>query len=193
MPGKGDKQWSWRSTARNLVQLLDHRRELGFALLFLVIFAGLFSLYSTARGTAVERLLIDVCTVKPSAALIGLITPSEQVVAVDHRLVSPQARLSILNGCEGIETMLLLVSAILAYAIPWGAKFLGALAGILLVYGLNQVRIVALYYAFRHDRELFDLLHGYVAPVILIVAGGLYFLWWIARQTPPRAAAPATS
>ena len=184
MLGKGDKQWNWRSTARNLAQLMDHRRELGFALLFLVVFAGLFSLYATARGTAVERLLIDVCTVKPSAALIGLITPSEQVVAMDHRLVSPQARLSILNGCEGIETMLLLVSAILAYARPWRAKFLGALAGILLVYGLNQIRIVALYYAFRYNRELFDLLHGYAAPIIIIACAGLYFLWWIEWHAP---------
>lgn len=160
------------------------RNEFVFALLFLAIFATLASLYHASRGTVVERLLIDVVTVKPSAALIGFLTPSEQVVARGHLLVSPNARLSVLNGCEGIETILLLAAAILAYRAPWRQKVIGVLLGTLVIYALNQVRIVSLFYAFHYDREIFNALHGYVAPVILIILGGLYFLWWLSRLTP---------
>jgi exosortase family protein XrtM len=165
--------------------------EFTFALLFLTIFAVLSSLYAMARDTAIERLLIDTLTVKPSAVLITLFSPNEPVTAQGPRLVSPFARLSILNGCEGIETMLLLIAAVLAYAAPWRKKLLGVTMGTLLIYTLNQARIVLLYYAFRHDRELFHLLHGYVLPLILVASAGLFFLWWLGRRAPDGTPAPA--
>ena len=167
------------------------RNELVFALLFLAIFGALSLLYHTARGTAVERVLIDIITVKPSAAVISFFTPADQVVAQGPRLVSPYGRLSILNGCEGIETMLLLIAAVLAFAAPWREKVLGAVIGTLLIYTLNQARIVLLYYAFRHDREWFHLLHGYVFPMILVACTGLFFLWWVGRRVPTTDATPA--
>lgn len=175
---------------QRLTHLAGSRREAVFALLFLAIFGVLSSLYGMVRDTAVERLLIDVLTVKPSATLIALFTSSEQVAAQGPRLVSPFGRLSILNGCEGIETMLLLIAAILAYRAPWREKVTGVAAGTLLLYTLNQARIVLLYYAFRHNRELFHLLHGYVFPLILVASAGFFFLWWISRRAPHGAPAP---
>ena len=167
------------------------RNELVFALLFLAIFGALSLLYHTARGTAVERVLIDIITVKPSAAVIRFFTPADQVVAQGPRLVSPYGRLSILNGCEGIETMLLLIAAVLAFAAPWRDKIPGVVFGTLLIYTLNQARIVLLYYAFRHDREWFHLLHGYVFPMMLVACAGLFFLWWVGRRLPTTDATPA--
>lgn len=182
MKRKADKSWTWRETTRHLARLTGARRVATFALLFLVLFGSFHVLYETARGTAVERLLIDDFTVKPSVALINLLTPAESVTAKGHRLVSPSARLSVLNSCEGFETMLLLIAAVAAYAARWRAKAIGLLLGMLLIYALNQVRIVSLYYAFRYDRELFHALHGYLAPMLIIAAAGLYFLWWVSRE-----------
>lgn len=168
------------------------RNEFAFALLFLAIFGVLSSIYAGARDTAIERVLIDELTVKPSATLIALLTPAEQVTAQGYRLVSPHARLSVRSACEGIETMLLLAAAILAYRASWRDKVAGVVLGTLLVYAFNQVRIVSLFYAFRYDRALFDALHGYVAPAILIILGGVYFLWWLSRHSIPReSASPA--
>lgn len=168
---------------QRLAPLAGFRREAVFALLFLTIFGVLSSLYAAARDTAIERVLIDELTVKPSAALIALLTPAEQVTAQGYRLVSPHVKLSVRNACEGIETMLLLAAAILAYRAAWRDKILGVVLGTLLIYALNQLRIVALFYAYRYDRALFEALHGYVAPVILIILGGVYFLWWLSRHS----------
>lgn len=33
---------------------------------------------------------------------------------------------------------------------------------------MNQVHIVALYFAVRHDKSLFELIHGLVGPLIII-------------------------
>lgn len=172
---------------------IARRNEWVFALLFLPLFGALSLLYHTARGTAVERVLIDILTVKPSAAVISFFTPADQVVAQGSRLVSPYVRLSILNGCEGIETMLLLIAAVLAFAAPWRDKILGVVVGTLLIYTLNQSRIVLLYYAFRHDRELFHLLHGYLFPMMLVAGAGFYFLWWVGRRLPTNVGTPAVA
>ena len=162
----------------NKATSLARGRELRFALVFLLIFFALQYAYSASRGGVVEHLVIDIATVRPSAAIINLVTSGTNAVASGHRIISPQGSLSILNGCEGTETMFLLIAAIIAFTSPWRHKLKGALMGIIFVYALNQVRIVALFFAVRQNRNWFDLLHGYVAPTIIIVMGCLFFLWW---------------
>ncbi len=153
-------------------------RELAFAFSFLGVFAILQLGYAAARDTVVERAVIDVATILPAATLINLIAPDERVRPAGHRLISENVRLSVLNGCEGTETLFLLVAAIIAFAAPWRHKLLGVLIGGLLVCGLNQMRIVGLYFALRHDKALFALVHGYIGPTLIIIICVLFFLWW---------------
>ena len=41
---------------------------------------------------------------------------------------------------------------------------------------------MSLYFAAHHDRHWFDLLHGYVAPTLIIILACLFFLWWANRD-----------
>jgi hypothetical protein len=50
-----------------------------------------------------------------------------------------------------------------------------------LVFALNQTRIVGLFYAFRHDREQFDLLHTVVMPLVMVLVLGAFFFVWLGR------------
>ena len=152
--------------------------ELRFALVFLLVFSILQFGYSASRGSFFEWLVIDVVTVRPSAAVINLIAPRELAQANGHRIVSAQGGLNILNGCEGTESMFLLLAAIVAFTAPWLHKLKGILVGITLVYLLNQVRIIVLYFVAHHDKHWFDLLHGYIAPTLIIVLTCVFFLWW---------------
>lgn len=146
--------------------------------LFLIVFALLHVFWQNSRGTAVERLLIDTVTVKTAANLVVLLTPEVHATADGSRIRAPGGGLNILNGCEGIDVLFLLVAAFVAFPLPWRNRLLGLMAGAVFVFCLNQVRIVALFYAFRADKALFDLLHGTVAPVILITLTSLFFLAW---------------
>jgi len=152
--------------------------ELRFALVFLLVFSLLHFAYQSSPGDMAEHLVIDVATVHPSAALINFIDAGKQAVASGHRIVSPQGSLSILNGCEGTEVLFLLAAAILAFPASWENKAKGILMGTCLVYCLNQARIVALFFASQQSRHWFDMLHGYIAPSLIIVLSALYFLWW---------------
>lgn len=149
---------------------------MGFALLY-------FALDAT-RGSDLWRVLIEEATVRPAAALVNLLSPGEATAGQGAALVSPRARLTVRSGCEGIEAMLLLSAAYLAAPLGWRARTLGLLAGLGLIYALNQARLVALWFALRHDRELFALLHGVIAPALLVGAACAYFAWHTGRRAP---------
>ena len=158
----------------------------GFTLLFLVFQWG----YQHLRATIIEHIVIDIVTVKPSAAAINWLSPEERVVTKGHQIISHTTRLSILNGCEGTEAWFLLIAAILAYKNNWRDKCIGLITGTLFVYCLNQARIIGLYFALQQDRALFAALHGYVGPTLIVVMICLFFVGWIqwSRRSHPKTA-----
>ena len=159
------------------------------ALLFGAVFFVLQAGYGAVRDTWVERLVIDTLTVKTAAWSIRTLTPDVAVEAVGSRLKAPGGGINIINGCEGTEVLFLLYAAFASALLPWRARLTGALAGTALVFLLNQGRVLALFYAYRSDKALFDLLHGTVAPLLLIALSALFFLYWLGRYGAP--AAPA--
>jgi exosortase/archaeosortase family protein len=162
--------------------------------MFITAFFALQSFWGQARGTAVERLLIDRVTVGSAATLVNLITPHVQAQADGTRIRAAGGGLNILNGCEGVEVLFLLAAAFAAAPVPGRRRWLGLASGTLFVFALNQVRILALFYAYRSDKALFDLLHGTVAPVALIALTAMFFLFWThERRLAPSLSDAATS
>ena len=147
--------------------------------LTLVIFVGVFAVlqwaWGEARDTWIERLVIHQATVKPAAVLVQWITPDAHARPVAASINAPGGGLNILNGCEGTEVMFLLIAAFAAVRLGWQQRLIGLALGLGLIFALNQARILALFYAYRNDRSLFDLLHTTVLPAVLIAAVALYF------------------
>ena len=159
---------------------------LRYSTTFLLLFVSLQFLYQTSRDTELHRFWLEQLTVVPSAAVISWITPQETVIAQGHSLRSPYVRLSVFNGCEGTEVILLLVSALLALRLPWRQTLSSIFLGVLLVYVVNQARIITLYYCLRFDRSLFDSLHGIIAPLAIIAIATLFFLYWVPHDRSQR-------
>ena len=72
--------------------------------------------------------------------------------------------------------MELLIAAFLAIAGSWRMRLSGIVLGSMLIYGLNQARIVALYFAVRHDKALFELIHGLIGPLVIIALATIFRL-----------------
>lgn len=161
------------------------------AAVFLSVFALLQSLYSiSGSGSLLARFVIDEVTVKFAVRLIQLFDPATGVIAVGSRLKAPGGGINIINGCEGVDVMLLLLAAMLVAPISLRSKLIGSALGMLVVFALNQVRVIGLFYAYRMDRGLFDMLHGVAAPLMLIVAVSGYFLLWLQWHGPTQHNAP---
>jgi exosortase/archaeosortase family protein len=156
--------------------------QLWQVLLFVVIFGLLQHGWTTVRPAAIGQFVIEGVTVKFAVALINLITPSVAAVAQGTHISALGGGINVINGCEGIEVMLLLAAAMAIAPIGWRVRLTGLGLGAVLVFLLNQVRLIAMFYAVRADRAVFDMLHGMVAPILLIALTGLFFSWWIGRH-----------
>jgi len=94
---------------------------------------------------------------------------------------------SIRRGCDGLEAAILLISACLAYPARWKSKLLGTLAGFVVIFVLNLVRIVVLaYLGFTGTQENFDFAHVYVAQFAVIAVTMVFWIFWAGKQKPIR-------
>jgi exosortase/archaeosortase family protein len=62
--------------------------------------------------------------------------------------------------------------------------------GTLVVFGSNELRVLALFYANRNNPELFNLLHAVVGPItVLVLVAGFFYGWVTQHAAPPAKAA----
>ena len=119
-----------------------------------------------------------------AAALRAL---GEPVLAEGTQIRSPGFAVDVKNGCNGVEAMLILVAAILAFPATARSRVLGIAAGTLVIQAANLVRVVSLFWLGAHHRELFDAFHTAVwQTALLLVAVGLFVFW--TRRAGARAA-----
>jgi exosortase H (IPTLxxWG-CTERM-specific) len=104
--------------------------------------------------------------------------------------------ISIVAGCNGVEAVLILVSAVLAFPAPWKYKCLGVGIGFVAIQALNLVRIISLYYLLLWNRIWFDWFHLYLWQALIILDALVFWLvWlrWLPRAAPLRGVAPASA
>jgi exosortase/archaeosortase family protein len=160
------------------------------ALLFAAAFGALQLAWQSVAGTSVGHAVIDGGIVAPAALIGQILTPHLGVHAVGHQLRGPAGGINIVNGCDGTETLFLLVAGFLVAPLPWGSRLKGIAAGVPLVYVLSLVRILALFYAHQTDLGLFDLLHGIVTPVLMVLSIAVFYYFWLRRGGGPALGAP---
>jgi exosortase/archaeosortase family protein len=153
-------------------------------LIFLAIFVLLQTCWTAASGTLVERLVIDQATVAAAAMWVRTLTPDVAAIASGATLTAPGGGINVLKGCEGTEVVFLLIAAFAVAHLSWRARLVGAAIGTMFIYALNQVRVIALFYAYRQDPVLFDQLHGTIGPLVMVVLVGSYYVFWLNRCAP---------
>jgi exosortase/archaeosortase family protein len=161
-----------------------------YVLVYFVVFSSLQIVWSGARGTPLERFWVDTLTVKPAVVLINAFTPKVGAVSYGTSIKAAGGGLNILNGCDGTDMLFLLTAAFVCCPLSWALRLRGLGTSVMIVLAFNQARILALFYAFRADKTLFDLLHTTVAPVVLIALATLFFYACVNRSL--RTLAPTT-
>ena len=159
-------------------KLLSFRFPLLFLGCMIVLMAGYYAL----PVSFVENSFVRFFAVVPGSFFIDLITPDTEVSANGTRIVSNIAKLNVLKGCEGTEVLLILYSAIIATLRPLKFSIIGIVIGTLIIFVLNQFRIVALFFIAAYHRSTFEIVHGLLAPLIIIAITGLFFMLWHKRS-----------
>lgn len=158
---------------------------LRFLVVFLVIQGLLFSIEMLQ---IVQQLLI-----LPWTSLIAdisgwLMSLFDQHVAASGKVVHSTLNgfaVSIEPGCNGVEAMIVLLAAIMAFPAPLGYKFKGLAWGFLAIQGLNLLRIISLFYLGQWSQTLFDWAHLYVWQALIMLDALIVFLIWVRYLPAP--------
>ncbi|HSR69426.1 MAG TPA: exosortase H [Acidobacteriota bacterium] len=91
----------------------------------------------------------------------------------------------IRRGCDGVVATILLIAACLAFPASWKQRLIGTGLGFLLIFLLNQVRIVVLFVlGDQGAMNLFEFVHTYVAQFAVIALTMVFWVYWAGRQKP---------
>ncbi len=111
-----------------------------------------------------------------------------------------QFAVGIAPGCDGIEAVIILTSAVLAFPAPWKHKIAGIVVGFFAIQLLNIVRIISLFYMGQWNQTLFDWFHLYLWQALIVLDALAVWLVWLRYlprkpRVPPKAppAAPAVA
>ena len=141
--------------------------------------AGLLVFYAVVAYPPVNDYVIVPFTgviVRTTAFLLR--SAHEPVTVAGTVIRSSRFALDVRNGCNGVEAMMVLAAAMLAFPATLRSRLAGLLAGSVAIQILNLVRVVSLVWLGEHHREVFDFVHVGVWQSIVILAAVSMFVFW---------------
>ena len=163
---------------------MKSKTELRFICVFILLLLSGQALYYFSK-TKTENIIVKMLSVGVSVKIINLITPNDPVVQKGNDICSNDLCMSVNTGCDGMDGILIVVSAMLAFPMILRNKIMGTVLGVLLVYLTNLMRIIMLYYVLKYKPDWFEFMHTYIGQVMVIFVGGVFFFLWVnkfARQ-----------
>lgn len=152
-----------------------------FIALLVTLFAARISSYGSTYVTEPFTFLLA----RISAFLIMLWDKGVSSKGVEIWNSAGDFGIGIAPGCDGIEAVIMLVAAIIAFPAPWKHKLIGIGLGFLAIQSLNLVRIISLFYLGQWNKTMFDWFHLYLWQALIVLDALAVFLIWL-RYLPRR-------
>jgi exosortase/archaeosortase family protein len=155
-----------------------------FVVRFLILAACLVLLVQVSSDTRWLRAVIGTLTLLNATIAHGILA----LFGADAQRYGDVIRsnqdfiMEVSELCIGPVATVVFFCAVVCFPVRWKSRAMGFLWGLLLFSGLNQIRIVSLYYLGTDFPSLFDEFHSYIWPLVLDVSLALYFCIWAARQ-----------
>lgn len=113
---------------------------------------------------------------------LGVVT-----TAAGTQLFVGNASLNILDGCNGAQAVLIFLASVASFPATWTWRGFGLLAGTVLLFGANLLRLVNLVVVARYYPAQIEVFHVYVWQVLIVLIAFGLFLLWASRSAPPPA------
>ncbi len=120
-----------------------------------------------------------------SASITQLFDASVQSHGIILQSTTNGTAVSIQPGCNGIEAMICLTAAIVAFPASWKSKAYGLFFGYLAIQALNIVRIISLFYLLQWDKQWFEWAHLYLWQALIILDALIVFIIWVRMLPEP--------
>ncbi len=156
-----------------------NRRQIGFLLRF---FGLLILFYVVVTPEPVDRHVVTPFTAAITAVSAGALRLfGEPVTRIGTMIQGPHLTIDVKNGCNGLEAMVFVAAAIVAFHAPPRMRLIGVAIAFLGIQVLNIIRIVSLFLLGSYHRRLFDMFHLAVWQSLIFGAAVLMFFVWTTR------------
>ncbi len=162
-----------------------------FVTLFLIYLGILFALELLQPVDHYVILPFTTAIARISVGIVGLFDAHAVAYGKILQSTSTNFAISIERGCNGVEAVIILVSAMLAFPAPWKHRLIGIGLGFLAIQILNLVRIISLFYLGQWNRQWFEWFHLYLWQALIVLDALIAFLVWL--RYLPRRDAPASA
>lgn len=125
-----------------------------------------------------DRVVVPFTEIVVGATAFLLRTAHQHVDVLGTILRTPRFALDVRNGCNGLEAVMVLAAAMLAFPSTLRSRLAGLFAGSVAIQLLNLVRVSSLVWLGEHHREFFDFVHVGVWQSIVILAAVSMFIFW---------------
>jgi len=150
---------------------------------FMLLFPGLLVvMFAFEITAAVQQAVIDPFTAVVARVAVFLAGLFDGDVMAHGRIIQSISNgfaVEIAPGCNGVEAVIILAAAILAFPASGREKLVGLGVGIIAIQALNMVRIISLFYIGQWQPGWFEWAHLYVWQALIILDALLAWLIWL--------------
>ena len=160
---------------------------LRFFIIFSVLLIGLFTLEILQPA---EKYVILPFTSLIADISVWIVQVFDENVVATGNVIRDKVSgfgVRIERGCNGLEAVIILFSAIFAFPAPFKNKLIGFVAGFFAIQILNLVRIISLYYLGQWNYTAFEWFHLYLWQALIILDAMVVWLIWLRTLPGSRA------
>jgi exosortase H (IPTLxxWG-CTERM-specific) len=155
-----------------------------FVLTLLVLYAVV------ALNPVNDTVIVPFTGIVARGAAVVLRGVESDIVVTGTVMRSPRFALDVQNGCNGVEAVILLVAAIVAFPATLRSRLIGVVVAGIAIELLNLVRLSSLFWLGENHRRIFDFFHVAVWQSLVILAAiAIFVLWSLKFAEKPLAAA----
>ena len=164
--------------------IINNTQIIRFWLIFLAVLLPLHFLYSKYFDSRI-LLFYAKSTAYIFTALLRIF--GVNIHAEGIRLWVKSSVLDITPACTNIFVFIVYTSAVVAYPAKWQKKLLGIFYGLVITYFINLVRLGLSAMGIGVSGQAFDLVHGFLWPMLFVIFGIVVWIWWIDWVTKSKA------
>lgn len=157
-------------------------RQTRFLIVFAVLLISFYALITISWVDAHVVLPFTGALARVSGGVLNLI--GERVHVSGTVIAGAKFAVDIRGGCNGLEAVVFVCAAMLAFHAPMRKRLLGAAAAAVILEALNVIRIDSLYLLGVYHRDIFETFHLAVWQTLMFGAAVLLFLIWTSKVAP---------
>lgn len=172
--------------------IIKYKSVINFILTFLLVYAALSLTYKLYLDLSKEGDYypdyITNLTARQSQSLLEAVGYNAEIIPHDEEasmklILNAKYVARVIEGCNSVSVIILFISFVFAFSGHWKPTAIYVLAGSVLIYAVNLIRIVVLSIGLYHYPWRREVLHSIIFP--LIIYGMVFLLWmfWVNRFT----------